>query len=101
MKTPDHQWFAFVPSQQSTRKATSPTHYLPNRGMVTIKPQLATHIANCVKNGEPPTLFVAGWWDEDLQEFRAGLSIPKLKSVDKNRQRKRIATVLDADEVDE
>lgn len=100
MKTPDHQWFAFVPSQQSNRKATSPTHYLPNRGMVTIKPQLATHIANCVKNGEPPTLFVAGWWDEDLQEFRAGLSIPKPKKNEELKSQ-RIATVLDPDAVDE
>lgn len=101
MKNPDHQWFAFVPSQQSTRKATSPTHYLPNRGMVTIKPNLAAHIVECVKRGEAPKLFVAGWWDEDLQEFRAGLCIPKLKSTDKNKRRTRIATVLDPSEGDE
>ena len=79
MKNADHQWFAFIPSEQATRKATSPTHYLPNRGIVTIKPTLATHIAECVSRGESQTLFVAGWWDADPQEFRAGLSIPKPK----------------------
>lgn len=77
MKNADHQWFAFVPSTQESRKATSPTHYLPNRGIVTLKPAIVRHIADCARKGVPPKLFGVGWWDEDLQEFRVGLSIPK------------------------
>jgi len=94
MKNADHQWFAFVPSEQATRKATSPTHYLANRGVVTIKPQLANHIVECVSRGEAPTLFVAGWWDEDLQEFRAGFSIPK---ATKKKLNSRNSNVTDPD----
>lgn len=76
MKKSDHQWFAFVPSTQESRKATSPTHYLPNRGIVTLKPEITRHIVECARSGVSPKLFGVGWWDEDLQEFRVGLSIP-------------------------
>jgi hypothetical protein len=86
MKNPNHQWFAFVPSEQATRKTTSPTHYLPNRGLITIKPEIAQYIAECERQGVPPTLFGAGWWDEDLQEFRAGLSVPDPTAKKKIKQ---------------
>jgi hypothetical protein len=76
MNNTTHQWFAFIPSEQGIRKNTSPTHYLLNRGVITIKPELAKHIAECERQGIPPKLFGAGWWDEDLQEFRVGLSVP-------------------------
>ncbi len=88
MKNPNHQWFAFVPSEQETRKTTSPTHYLPNRGVITIKPEIANHIADCVRQGVQPKLFGAGWWDEDLQEFRVGLSVPDLAAKKKTKQSK-------------
>ena len=88
MKNPNHQWFAFVPSEQGTRKTTSPTHYLPNRGVITIKPEIAQYIAECGPQGVPPTLFGAGWWDEDLQEFRVELSVPDPTAKKKTKQSK-------------
>jgi hypothetical protein len=88
MKNPNHQWFAFVPSEQETRKTTSPTHYLPNRGVITIKPEIAQYIAECERQGVPPKLFGAGWWDEDLQEFRVGLSVPDPAAKKKTKHSK-------------
>jgi hypothetical protein len=88
MNNTTHQWFAFIPSEQETRKNTSPTHYLQNRGVITIKPELAKHIAECERQGIPPKLFGAGWWDEDLQEFRVGLSVPAPADTKKSKRSK-------------
>jgi hypothetical protein len=88
MKNPNHQWFAFVPSEQGTRKTTSPTHYLLNRGVITIKPEIAQYIAECERQGVPAKLFGAGWWDEDLQEFRVGVSVPDPTVKKKTKQSK-------------
>ena len=36
----------------------------------------------------PSKLFGAGWWDEDLQEFRVGLSVPDPAAKRKTKQSK-------------
>jgi hypothetical protein len=81
-KRPARCYFTFSPTKAETRKKGSATHYPPNHGLIELDAEVARHIFNCVRSGQPPKLFSQGWWDPMSRNFNVGLAIPRDDDLD-------------------
>ena len=78
MKKQSHRFFfRLQPTKQLKPTSGAASHYADHKGLVTIDPLIALHIARCVRNGHQPTVFVVGWWSEADHIFTVGMAIPR------------------------
>ena len=68
------------PSKQIKPTLGAASHYAEHKGLVNIDPLVALYLANCVRTGQPPQVFVQGWWSEAEQTFTGGMAVPRAES---------------------
>jgi hypothetical protein len=82
MKKQSHRFFfRLSPTKQLKPTLGAASHYADHKGLVTIDPLIAIHIANCVRLGQQPMVFVQGWWSEEQQVFTVGMAIPRTETA--------------------
>ena len=73
--------FRLQPSNQLKPTHGAASHYAENNGLVSLDPLVALYLANCVRTGQPPQVFVQGWWSEAEQTFTVGMAVPRTAST--------------------
>jgi|688.fasta_scaffold1613897_2 hypothetical protein len=79
-------FFRLQPTKQLKPTLGAASHYAENNGLVTLDPLVALYIANCVRAGQPPQVFVQGWWSEAEQSFTVGIAVPRTESTARSPQ---------------
>lgn len=74
-------FFRLQPTNQSQPTQGSATHYAQHKGLVTLDPLVALHIADSVRTGRQPTVYIQGWWSPSDQVFTVGMAIPRSEST--------------------
>ena len=85
-KQPPRFFFRLQPSKQLKPTHGAASHYAENNGLVTLDPLVALYLANCVRTGQPPQVFVQGWWSEAEQTFTVGMAVPRTDSTPRSPQ---------------
>jgi hypothetical protein len=93
MKTqPPRFFFRLQPTKQLKPTLGAATHYAENKGLVSLDPLVALYIANCVRTGQPPQVFVQGWWSEEDHAFNIGMAIPRTDSTARSPEPKKASS---------
>ena len=74
-------FFRLQPTKQLKPTQGAASHYADHKGLVTIDPLIALYIANCVRTGQTPQVFVQGWWSEAEQTFTVGMAVPRTQTT--------------------
>lgn len=74
-------FFRLQPTKQLKPSLGAASHYAEHKGLVTLDPLVALYIANCVRTGQPPQVFVQGWWSEAEQTFTVGMAVPRTETT--------------------
>jgi hypothetical protein len=69
------------PTKQLKPTLGAASHYAEHNGLVTFDPLVALHLANSVRWGQQPQVFVQGWWSEAEQTFTVGMAVPRAEST--------------------
>lgn len=85
-KQPPRFFFRLQPSKQFKPTRGAASHYAEHKGLVTLDPLVALYLANCVRTGQPPQVFVQGWWSEAEQTFTVGMAVPRAESTARSPQ---------------
>ena len=80
-KQPPRFFIRLQPSKQLKPTHGAASHYAEHKGLVTLDPLVALYLANCVRTGQPPQVFVQGWWSEAEQTFTVGMAVPRAAST--------------------
>ena len=82
-------YFRLSPTKQIKPTQGAASHYAENKGLVTLDPLVALYLANCVRTGQPPQVFVQGWWSEAEQTFTVGMAVPRTESTARSPRMKK------------
>ena len=77
------------PTKQLKPTHGAASHYAEHKGLVTLDPLVALYLANCVRTGQPPQVFVQGWWSEAEQTFTVGMAVPRTESTARSPRTKK------------
>ena len=81
MRKKSHRFFfRLSPTKQLKPTLGAASHYADHKGLGTIDPLIALYIANCVRSGQQPTVFVQGWWSDEQQVFTVGMAVPRTET---------------------
>ena len=85
-KQPPRFFIRLQPTKQLKPPLGAATHYADHKGLVTLDPLVALYLANCVRTGQTPQVFVQGWWSEAEQTFTVGMAVPRTDSTPRSPQ---------------
>ena len=88
-KQPPRFFIRLQPSKQLKPTHGAASHYAEHKGLVTLDPLVALYLANCVRTGQQPQVFVQGWWSEAEQTFTVGMAVPRAESTARSPRTKK------------